>query len=76
MAKANNPRLQAQVTPELKEITDKMLEHLDMSQAQFFEKYLPALFLAIDRGKYLELLETVYGNEELNRLIKTSERLG
>lgn len=41
MSKANNPRLQAQVTPELKMITDKMLEHLGMSQAQFFERYLP-----------------------------------
>lgn len=70
MAKATNPRIQAQVTPELKKITDMMLEHLDMSQAQFFEKYLPTLFLAIDKNKYLELVEEVYKNKELEKLIK------
>ncbi|WMM26804.1 hypothetical protein RBU61_09010 [Tissierella sp. MB52-C2] len=70
MAKANNPRLQAQVTPELKEITDKMLEHVEMSQAQFFERYLPTLFLAIDKEKYLELVQEVYGEKELEKLLK------
>lgn len=70
MAKAKNPRLQAQVTPELKEITDKMLEHLGMSQAQFFEKYLPTLYLAIGKEKYLELVKEVYGNNELEDLLK------
>ena len=66
MAKAKNPRLQAQVTPELKQITDGMLEHLEkMTQAQFFEKYLPALFLAIDREKYLELHEKAYSVDGL-----------
>jgi len=69
MAKANNPRLQAQVTPELKEITDKMLEHLNMTQAQFFEKYLPSLFLAIDKDKYLELVSKVYGNTVLTDIV-------
>lgn len=70
MAKANNPRLQAQVTPELKMITDKMLEHLGMSQAQFFERYLPTLFLAIDKDKYLSLVEEVYGDKKLEDMIK------
>ncbi|MGF7059304.1 hypothetical protein [Brassicibacter mesophilus] len=69
MAKAQNPRLQAQVTPELKEITDKMLQHLDMTQAQFFEKYLPTLFLAIDKDKYLNLIEEIYGEEKLHDII-------
>lgn len=70
MAKANNPRLQAQVTPELKMITDKMLEYLGMSQAQFFERYLPTLFLAIDEKKYLELVKEVYGDDKLKELLK------
>lgn len=70
MSKANNPRLQAQVTPELKTITDKMLEHLGMSQAQFFERYLPTLFLAIDEKKYLELVKEVYGDDKLKKLLK------
>lgn len=70
MAKANNPRLQAQVSPELKEITDKMLDHVGMSQAQFFERYLPTLFLAIDKEKYLELVDEVYGDKELGKLLK------
>ncbi|SNR86298.1 hypothetical protein SAMN05446037_100183 [Anaerovirgula multivorans] len=43
---------------------------LDMSQAQFFEKFLPTLFIAIDKKKYFELVEKVYGIEELNRLTK------
>lgn len=68
--KSNNPRLQAQVTPELKEITDKMLDYLDMTQAQFFEKYLPALFIAIDNEKYLELVEEVYRVPALEKTIK------
>ncbi len=69
MAKANNPRLQAQITPELKEITDKMLKHLEMTQAEFFEKYLPTLFLVIDKEKYLSLVEETYENNELEELI-------
>jgi hypothetical protein len=73
MAKANNPRLQAQVTPELKMITDKMLEHLGMSQAQFFERYLPTLFLAIDKDKYLSLVEEVYGEKKLEDMIKKDQ---
>jgi len=73
MAKANNPRLQAQVTPELKMITDKMLEHLGMSQAQFFERYLPTLFLAIDKDKYLSLVEEVYGDKKLEDMIKKDQ---
>lgn len=69
MAKANNPRLQAQITPELKEVTDKMLKHLEMTQAEFFEKYLPTLFLAIDKDKYLSLIEEAYENNELKELV-------
>ncbi|WP_129599464.1 hypothetical protein [Anaerophilus nitritogenes] len=70
MAKKNNPRIQAQVTPELKEITDRMLKHLDMTQAEFFEKYLPSLFLALDKEKYLDLVSEVYRNENLEEIIK------
>lgn len=70
MAKANNPRLQAQVSPELKEITDRMLGHIGMSQAQFFERYLPTLFLSIDKNKYLKLVEEIYGDVELERLVR------
>lgn len=72
MAKANNPRLQAQVSPELKEITDKMLSHIGMSQAQFFERYLPTLFLSIDKEKYLELVEDIYKDKKLEKLLKWS----
>ncbi|GFN35919.1 hypothetical protein TXYLGN1_17060 [Tepidimicrobium xylanilyticum] len=69
VAKFKNPRLQAQITPELKNITGKMLEHLQMNQAQFFEKYLPTLFFAIDKEKYLNLVEEVYGNKKLEEMI-------
>jgi len=62
--------LQVQITPELKTITDKMLEHLGMSQAQFFERYLPTLFLAIDKDKFLSLVEEVYGDKKLEDMIK------
>ncbi len=73
MAKLKNPRLQAQITPELKEITDRMLEHIKMSQAQFFERYLPTLFLAIDKDKYLSLVEEVYGEKKLEDMIKKDQ---
>lgn len=68
--KAANPRIQAQVSPELKKITDGMLNHLDMTQAQFFEKYLPSLFIAIDKEKYLKLVEETYSNENLIAKVK------
>jgi len=70
MAKANNPRLQAQVTPELKKITDSMLKHLNMSQSQFFEKYLPVLFLSLDREKFFELYKEIYTVKELDNLLQ------
>ncbi|MCM1991355.1 hypothetical protein [Oceanirhabdus seepicola] len=69
MAKDKNPRLQARVTPELKEIIDKMLEHFNMTQAEFIEKYLPTLFLALDKEKYLSLVNEVYSNNKLNDII-------
>ena len=47
-----------------------MLEHLGMSQAQFFERYLPTLFLAIDKDKFLSLVEEVYGDKKLEDMIK------
>jgi hypothetical protein len=68
--KATNPRLQAQVTPELKKITDMMLEHLDMTQAQFFEKYLPTMFLALDKEKFLEVVSEVYNDVQLKKQIE------
>lgn len=73
MAKAKNPRLQAQIPEELKKITDGMIKHLNMSQTQFFEKYLPMLFMAIDKEKYLELVQEVYDNNNLSDIINSSE---
>ena len=40
-----------------------MIEHIDMG-------YLPTLFLSIYKENYLELVQDVYGEKELEKLLK------
>ena len=67
MAKAEYPRIQARVSNEMKKIFDEFLskENLDMGQAEFFEKYLPALLIAIDEKLYFKLYKKVYENKNI-----------
>lgn len=67
MAKANYERFQARISPEDKKIIDGMLEHMKVNQAEFVTRYFPAIFMAINEEKYLELYKEAYGSpEELN----------
>lgn len=67
MAKAEYPRIQARTSHEMKEIFDKFIskENLNMGQAEFFEKYLPALLIAIDEELYWKLYKEVYQNKNI-----------
>lgn len=71
MAKDRNPRIQARISEEMKQIFDEFLERKGkMGQAEFFEKYLPTLLISIDTDLFLELYEKAYGNKELEQMIK------
>jgi len=62
MAKANYERFQARISPEDKKIIDGMLKHMDINQAEFVTRYFPALFMAVDEGKYIELYKDAYAS--------------
>jgi hypothetical protein len=75
MAKDTYPRIQARTSPEMKRIFDEFLKAKgNMGQAEFFEQYLPTLLISIDRDLYLYLYKKVYGNKELDQMIKVLER--
>jgi hypothetical protein len=68
MAKANYERFQARISPEDKKIIDGMLKHMDINQAEFVTRYFPALFMAVDEEKYMELYKDAYAApEELDK---------
>lgn len=75
MAKKDYPRLQARISRELKVMFDKYLskENLNMGQTEFFEKYLPAILMAIDEKLYWKLYKDVYENEKLSKILKKKE---
>lgn len=60
-------RFRARISEENKHIIDGMLQYLGKNSAQFIEEYFPAIFMAINEEKYLELYKEAHGSpEELN----------
>lgn len=61
---AKDDRFRARISNENKHIIDGMLEHLGKNSAQFIEEYFPAIFMAINQEKYLELYKEAHGSPE------------
>jgi len=70
MKKDEKTRFQARVSNEFKHIIDDFLKAKNMTQAEFIEKYFPALFMALDEKLYFELYEKYYRNENMQTQVE------